>query len=195
MYESRLQPLLTRAQFVRRVLGHIGVAVATAALALYIGMAGYHVLAGLNWVDSLLNASMILGGKRGISKSNIAKLAQFFRIDAARVMDAAKDADVVLIALAIRAKSGAGTISIPPLARRLLDQLAGTRSRVIAVSFGSPYVLRDVPSLPTYLAAYGIQPVLQVAAVRAVFGETAITGKLPVSIPGMYARGHGVERR
>src|SRR5439155_21067914 len=36
--------------------------------------------------------------------------------DAARVIEAAKDADVVLIALAIRAKSGAGTISIPPLA-------------------------------------------------------------------------------
>ena len=115
--------------------------------------------------------------------------------DAARVVEAAKDADVVLIALAIRAKSGAGTISIPPLASRLLDQLAATRARLITVSFGSPYVLRNVPSLPTYLAAYGIQPVLQVAAVRAIFGENAITGKLPVTIPGMYERGHGVERR
>jgi len=62
MYESRLQPLLTRAQFVRRVFGHVAVAVGTAALALFVGMAGYHWLAGLNWVDSLLNASMILGG-------------------------------------------------------------------------------------------------------------------------------------
>jgi hypothetical protein len=62
MYESRLQPLLTRAQFVRRVFGHIGVAVGTAALALLVGMAGYHWLASLNWIDSLLNASMILGG-------------------------------------------------------------------------------------------------------------------------------------
>jgi beta-N-acetylhexosaminidase len=114
--------------------------------------------------------------------------------DAAQVMEAAKNADVVLIALAIRAKSGAGTIAIPPLARRLLDQLAATRARLVAVSFGTPYILRDVPSLPTYLAAYGIQPVLQVAAVRALFGEAAITGKLPVTIPGMYPRGHGIER-
>jgi hypothetical protein len=30
--------------------------------ALLIGVAGYHWLAGLSWVDSLLNASMILGG-------------------------------------------------------------------------------------------------------------------------------------
>lgn len=113
--------------------------------------------------------------------------------DAKTVVEAAKDADVVLLALAIRAKSGAGTISIPPLARRLLDQLATTRARLVAVSFGTPYLLREVPSLPTYLAAYGIQPVLQIAAVRAIFGEAAITGKLPVTIPGMYPRGHGIE--
>jgi hypothetical protein len=62
MYESLKQPLLTRAQFLRRVFGHIAVAVGTAVLALFVGMAGYHWLASLNWVDSLLNASMILGG-------------------------------------------------------------------------------------------------------------------------------------
>lgn len=115
--------------------------------------------------------------------------------DAAKIVEAAKKADIVLIALAIRAKSGAGTISVPPPARRLLDQLATTPARLVAVSFGSPYVLRNVPALPTYLAAYGIQPVLQTAAVRALFGEAPITGKLPVTIPGMYERGHGIEKR
>jgi NO-binding membrane sensor protein with MHYT domain len=62
MYEGRKDRLLTRAQFARRVFGHVSVAVGVAAISLYIGMAGYHYLAGLNWVDSLLNASMILGG-------------------------------------------------------------------------------------------------------------------------------------
>jgi len=32
------------------------------AAALFMGIAGYHWLAGLGWVDSLLEASMILGG-------------------------------------------------------------------------------------------------------------------------------------
>ncbi len=31
-------------------------------MALFIGIAGYHWLAGLEWIDALLNASMILGG-------------------------------------------------------------------------------------------------------------------------------------
>jgi hypothetical protein len=62
MYENRRDRLLTPAEFARRVFGHIAFAIGTAAIALYIGMVGYHYLAGLNWVDSLLNASMILGG-------------------------------------------------------------------------------------------------------------------------------------
>ena len=83
MYESRLQPLLTRAQFAWRVFNHIGVAVGTASFALYLGMAGYHWLAGLNWVDSLLNASMILGGMGPVDilKTNGAKIfASFYAL-------------------------------------------------------------------------------------------------------------------
>jgi hypothetical protein len=83
MYESRLQPLLTRAQFVRRVFGHIVVAVGTAALALFVGMTGYHWLAGLSWIDSLLNASMILGGMGPVDalKTDAAKIfASFYAL-------------------------------------------------------------------------------------------------------------------
>jgi hypothetical protein len=39
----------------------IAIAILT-AIALFIGVSGYHWLGGLSWVDSLLNASMILGG-------------------------------------------------------------------------------------------------------------------------------------
>ena|ERR1700756_5067985 len=62
MYENSRRRLITRAQFARRVLGHISFAIGVIAVALFVGMAGYHYLAKLNWVDSLLNASMILGG-------------------------------------------------------------------------------------------------------------------------------------
>jgi len=62
MYERLKQPLLTRAQFATRVALHLLVAVGTAAIALFAGILGYHVLGRLPWIDSLLNASMILGG-------------------------------------------------------------------------------------------------------------------------------------
>ena len=62
MYETHQMKILTRAQFVRRVLGHLAAAMAAIAVALFIGVSGYHFLGRLPWVDALLNASMILGG-------------------------------------------------------------------------------------------------------------------------------------
>jgi hypothetical protein len=44
------------------MLGATGLAVSIILVVLLIGIAGYHWLAGLNWIDSLLEASMILGG-------------------------------------------------------------------------------------------------------------------------------------
>jgi hypothetical protein len=62
MYEGRNHPLLSRARFARRVARHILLALFLVAIALGIGVIGYHSLGGLEWIDSLLNASMILGG-------------------------------------------------------------------------------------------------------------------------------------
>ena len=62
MYERRADKLAPRSIFIKRVIGSLGVAVAVIVVALTIGIAGYHFISGLNWVDSFLEASMILGG-------------------------------------------------------------------------------------------------------------------------------------
>src|SRR5215204_2165873 len=63
MYESRHHPLLTRIEFLFRVLRHGLLAVSIVLIALGIGVLGYHSLEpGMSWIDALLNASMILGG-------------------------------------------------------------------------------------------------------------------------------------
>jgi beta-N-acetylhexosaminidase len=102
-----------------------------------------------------------------------------------------ENADVALLALAIRARSGAGQIAVPPAARRLVESM---KLPMIGIAFGTPYLLPEVPSLGTYVCAYGIQPVMQVAAAKAIFGEAPVTGHLPVTIPGLYSRGHGIQR-
>ena len=102
------------------------------------------------------------------------------------------DIDVAIVALAVRARSGAGQIAVPAAAR---DFVRALNVPVVAMSFGSPYLLREVPIAGTYLCAYGIQPVMQIAAVKAIFGEAAFRGRLPVTIPGMYKRGEGIVER
>ncbi len=62
MYEHRKQPLLSAVRFTKRVIRHFILALLVLALGLGIGVLGYHSLGELNWIDSLLNASMILGG-------------------------------------------------------------------------------------------------------------------------------------
>ena len=62
MYERRKQPLLSRTRFTKRVIRHFTLALLVLGVGLGIGVLGYHWLGELNWIDSLLNASMILGG-------------------------------------------------------------------------------------------------------------------------------------
>jgi len=62
MFERKHEKLVSGPIFVRRVLTYIGFALLLIGAALTIGVAGYHWIAHLCWIDSLLNASMILGG-------------------------------------------------------------------------------------------------------------------------------------
>jgi beta-N-acetylhexosaminidase len=102
--------------------------------------------------------------------------ARVVTIDSTTTHDMSVDGDVVLL-LALRPKSGAGRIVVPPAARRIAER---NPARTIAISFGSPYVSRELPAAGTFLCAWGIQPVLQRAAVRALRGEVAMTGRVVV---------------
>lgn len=75
-FEHHRQPLASRRHFARRLLKFAAYAAAFLAVSLFLGTLGYHELCGLGWVDSLLNASMILTGMGPVSPmpSDAAKL-------------------------------------------------------------------------------------------------------------------------
>ena len=62
MYERKHQKIAPASVFMRRMAIHILMAGLLSAVVLFMGIAGYHWIAGLGWADSLLEASMILGG-------------------------------------------------------------------------------------------------------------------------------------
>jgi hypothetical protein len=62
MYEHKKKPLLSRRLFYRRVIAHASFSLLAIVIALGIGVLGYHWLGQLGWIDSILNAAMILGG-------------------------------------------------------------------------------------------------------------------------------------
>jgi hypothetical protein len=62
MYEHKHHRLLSRREFGLRVVRHFCYALIVVTVALGAGIAGYHFIGRLTWIDALLNASMILGG-------------------------------------------------------------------------------------------------------------------------------------
>lgn len=76
MYEHRKKPLLNRKQFFHRVLQHSFYSFIAVMTAWGMGVLGYHWLGHLNWVDSILNAAMILGGMGPVNTldNDLAKL-------------------------------------------------------------------------------------------------------------------------
>jgi hypothetical protein len=62
MFERRHEPLLPLRAFFWRVARSLALSLAIVAFALGAGVLGYHYVAEFAWVDSLLNASMILSG-------------------------------------------------------------------------------------------------------------------------------------
>lgn len=60
--EHHHQPIASNRVFARRMLQYAALSVGIVGVSLGIGVLGYHLTEGLSWTDSLLNASMLLGG-------------------------------------------------------------------------------------------------------------------------------------
>jgi len=109
-------------------------------------------------------------------------------------LERAKDADLIIASLYGRVRTGqARSVGLPEPGAKALSALITSRVPLVGISFGNPYLLQSFPELRTYVVAYGDMPSLQQAAVRAVLGEIDITGKLPISLPGLYPRGTGIQ--
>jgi beta-N-acetylhexosaminidase len=75
-----------------------------------------------------------------------------------------------------------------------VEGLSAAGRPVVAVSFGSPYLLESFPSVPAYLLAWSGSEASQRAAARALAGRAPITGRLPVSLPPAHRAGEGIQR-
>jgi beta-N-acetylhexosaminidase len=77
------------------------------------------------------------------------------------------------------------------LLQQVLDRAAG---KTAVVAMGNPYLAADFPKIENYLCTFSNAPVSELGAIKALFGEIAIRGHLPVTIPNVAQRGAGIER-
>jgi beta-N-acetylhexosaminidase len=112
----------------------------------------------------------------------------------ARLLAIADSVDAVVVGSYLATGTNVANPSAPePLAQFMRD-LIRRRPRTVLVAFGNPYLLQQVPSVSTYLVAWGGFPVSQTAAARALLGPAPISGRLPISIPPVLPFGAGIDR-
>jgi beta-N-acetylhexosaminidase len=111
------------------------------------------------------------------------------------VSELARRSDAVVVSTFVRVASYSGRMDLSPAQSALLEELGRDPARpFVVVVFGNPYAASLAPKLPAVLLAYEYADVAERAAVRALVGETAIGGLLPISLPGLHPVGHGLER-
>lgn len=123
---------------------------------------------------------------------------------APQVVDMAQRADAVIVAAYVVATGGkvviingkqtntVGLLEGPSNLVKAIFEVAAPKT--VLVSMGNPYLASGFPEVQNYVCAYSNVAVSEVAAVKALFGEAPIAGRLPVSVPGIAARGAGIDR-
>jgi len=121
-----------------------------------------------------------------------------------QVLSAVDEAQAVIAAVYISPSGGKrimtkgqlmASVGLADAAGALLQQiLARAPDKTFVVSLGSPYFVSDFPDTQNYLCTFSNTSVSETSAVRALFGEIPIHGRMPVSIPSIAPRGAGLDR-
>ena len=143
------------------------------------------------FIAQSFSAAMARGGQK---MQTVTRDDRSSEADVTKALDAARRADLVIVSMYGRVRTGqARSVALPEPGESALTQLIERKTPIIGISFGNPYLLLSFPKLQTYLVAYGDMPSLQQAAAGALLGQIDITGRLPISLPGLYPRGTGIQ--
>jgi beta-N-acetylhexosaminidase len=110
----------------------------------------------------------------------------------AAVRERLRGADLVVVSAYVSPREGAGSVGAGGGFPRWVETLAADGVPLVVASFGSPYLLRYFPSVPTFLVAWGGADVSQRAAARALLGRIPVTGTLPIALPPDHPVGAGI---
>jgi beta-N-acetylhexosaminidase len=111
-----------------------------------------------------------------------------------KALDGAGRANLVIVSMYGRVRTGqARSVALPEPGMKALNELLNRQTPLVGISFGNPYLLLSFPKLQTYLVAYGDMQSLQEAIAAVLLGQRDITGRLPISLPGLYPRGTGIQ--
>ena len=101
-----------------------------------------------------------------------------------------RQSDVAVFASFSRALPWKGELGLPEEVAAVAAEVAAAGGTLI--SFGDPYLMRQIPSARTYLIAWSEADVTQEAVARALTGQIPVTGRLPIDLPQGHSVGEGL---
>jgi beta-N-acetylhexosaminidase len=120
------------------------------------------------------------------------------------VLKVVDDAQAVVAAVYVVPTAGKATktgqglknsVSLSDASGALLQSLVEhAPEKTVVLAMGNPYLAQDFPAIQNYICLFSNSTVSELSAAKALFGEIAIHGHLPVTIPGIAQRGAGTER-
>jgi len=140
--------------------------------------------ANVIYVDPRIAAAVSSEVLKAVDEAQTVIAAVYVVPTAGKAMKDPKGANGVTNSVALNDDSGA-------LLQSILDHAA---EKTAVLAMGNPYVAEDFPAIQNYVCTFSNASVSEVSAVKGLFGEIAIHGHLPVSIPNIAQRGAGIER-
>ena len=106
--------------------------------------------------------------------------------------------DAVVASVFVRTASFSGRMDLADglvtLLRGIARRSEARRQPFVTVFFGNPYAATFLPELPAMLLTYDFYDLAETSAVRAITGDAAISGRLPITLGDQFPLGHGLTR-
>ena len=134
--------------------------------------------------------------KRGLASLHVETLSPETAAECAEpVIEKARGSALVIMPVFAFVQAYRNGTEIAPVVAETCARIIQSDVPVLLISFGSPYIIRHFPDVDAYMVAYAQTELMQTAAARAVLGRAPISGRIPVSLPGFFSRGDGLDIR
>ncbi len=112
--------------------------------------------------------------------------------DENEILEKAREADLIIIGSYI-SLSFRESIQLSRKQSAFLRKLIRINKPSVLVMFGNPYLVTELSDTDAHVMAWANTTLQMENAGPALFGASAVSGKLPIRIPGMYEIGDGIQ--
>ena len=99
----------------------------------------------------------------------------------------------IYVAAFVTVAANRGSVALQGGLNSFMNALVRGPAPVALIALGNPYLLRDFPNVSSYMATFSTSTTSETAAAKAMMGEIPISGRMPVSIPGVANLGAGLD--